>query len=91
MAYNASFDMVEEGTNKEKGANTESKPTVPADVAYVGGLQKKSFVGKNKIEDFYFAQFKVQYGWNYKLNKFYFVQLEELMIINFGYSFYSMV
>ena len=54
MAYNASFDMVEEGTNKDKEANTESKPTVPTNVVYVGSSQKKSFVGKIKIEDYYF-------------------------------------
>ena len=51
MAYNPSFDMVEEGTNKDKEVNTESKPTVPTNV---GSSQKKSFVGKIKIEDYYF-------------------------------------
>lgn len=50
MAYNASFDMAEEGPNTSKGGtNNEAKSeTRTGHVAYVGGgsLEKKSFVGE---------------------------------------------
>ena len=48
MAYNASFDMVEEGSN---GAQSKTIRTT-TDVAYVGGSsEKKSFVGEENYRN----------------------------------------